>query len=95
MIKDRLSYLASKNGWFVPAGTILDRVQTVQRVKLYHNKRFLRVVNTGTDKIEGLTIISNKDRSLSRGDEVLSPTGRGEIVLGPIHPGETLSFIIT
>jgi peptidoglycan/xylan/chitin deacetylase (PgdA/CDA1 family) len=93
-IKNRLRYLASKNGWFVPAGTILDRVQTIQKVKLYHNKSLLRVVNTGTERVEGLTLISNKGRSLCRGNEALNTTGRGEIVVGIIHPGETLSFNI-
>jgi len=93
-IKDRLRYLASKNGWFVPAGTILDRLRAVQKINLYHNERSLRIVNNGTEKVDGLTLISSKRRSLCRGGERFSPGGCGEIALGMIGAGETLSFKI-
>ena len=93
-ITDRLKYLASKNGWFVPAGTILDRVQAIHRLKLYHDKRVLKVVNGGSENVEGLTIVSNKRRSLRRGAGVLRPATHGDIIIGPIRAGETLSFEI-
>ncbi|HUK40056.1 MAG TPA: hypothetical protein VLX11_03405 [Candidatus Acidoferrales bacterium] len=93
-IRDRLRYLTSKNGWFVPAGTILDRVQAVQKIKLYFKRRYLRVANTGSEVVKGLTLISKKRRSLRCGHLVLNPTSGGEIVVGVIQPGETISFKI-
>jgi peptidoglycan/xylan/chitin deacetylase (PgdA/CDA1 family) len=91
-IKDRLRYLASKNGWFVPAGVILDRAQAVVRLKLHQDGEFLEIVNTGDETIEGLTVISNRGRSLRKGDNFWRPQPGGEIVLGTIHSGEALLF---
>lgn len=93
-IMERLRYLASKNGWFVPAGVILDRVRAVHKLKLYHSKRRLKLVNTGNETIEGLTITSNTGRSLRSRNKKWTPGSRGEIVVGTIHPGETLWFKI-
>jgi hypothetical protein len=93
-IKDQLRYLASKNGWFVPASTILDRAQAIQKVKVYPDETSLRIVNEGGEKLEGLTILSNRGRSLCQGDHIRRAAPRGEIVVGKIDPGETLRFEI-
>jgi peptidoglycan/xylan/chitin deacetylase (PgdA/CDA1 family) len=93
-IKERLRYLASKNGWFVPAGVILDRVRAVHKLKLYHSKKSLKLVNTGSDTIDGLTLTSNRNKSLCNREKQWHPGRRGDIVLGAIHPGETLWFKI-
>ena len=82
-------------GGLFPPSTILDRLRAVQKLKMYHERQFLTIVNTSAEKIEGLTILSHKRRTLSRGNEVLSPSSRGEIVeVGNINPGETLLFNI-
>jgi len=93
-IKERLRYLASKNGWFIPAGVILDRLQAIHQLKLYHNERRLKLVNTGSSTIEGLTVTSNRGRGLRNLRKSWKPGRRGEMVLGAIHPGETLWFNI-
>lgn len=93
-IKDRLAYLASKNGWFVPAGTILDRLLAVQNLQMRHHRQSLSIVNSGTERVEGVTILSHERRGLSRNGRVFKPAGGGEIVVGGIDPGETLSFDI-
>jgi hypothetical protein len=93
-IKDRLTYLASKNGWFVPAGAILDRMEAVYALKLYHSDTVLTIVNTGRRAVEELTIISNQGKSLRRDREIWEPGRDGEIVVGAIHPRESLSFTI-
>jgi len=87
-IKNRLRYLASKNGWFVSASKILDRVHAAYKIKLDCNHEFLKIVNTGSERVEGLTVISNTGRSLARIGEILKPGRHGEIVLGTIQPGE-------
>lgn len=91
-IENRLRYLASKHGWFASAGTILDRAQAVHRLRLYRNETLLKIVNTSRERIDGLTIISNRGRGLRSGDKTWRPARRGEIVVGTILPGETLSF---
>lgn len=93
-IKNRLRYLASKNGWFVSAGKILDRVHAAYKIKLDCNHECLKIVNTGSERFEGLTVISHMGRSLARIGETLKPGRHGEIVLGTIHPGESLWFKI-
>ncbi len=93
-IKERLTYLASKKGWFVPAGTILDRTRAIYDVKLYHSDGALKIVNTGARRIEEFTVISHKGRSLREGDTLYKPQGEGEILLGAIRPQETLSLKI-
>jgi len=91
-IKNRLTYLASKDGWFAPAGRILDRVQAVNKIELSYGDEFMKIVNTGREKLDGLTVISQNGRSLFKGNEVLRPNRQGEIVVGTIRPGETLLF---
>ena len=93
-IKNRLEYLASKNGWFVPAGKMLDRMRTMQQVKLYHDRNFLKVANMNAETIEGLTLISNRMRSLSHRQVVFNPDAHRNIVVGRIRPGETIPFDI-
>ena len=93
-IKDRLRYLTSKNGWFVPAGTILDRVDAIRRLNLVYNKSHLKIVNAGSQTVEGLTLVSNRRRALRRGAQVFRPTVIGDIVTGKILPRERLEFDI-
>lgn len=93
-IKSRLRYLASKDGWFVPAGRILDRVQAVNRIELSYDDQFMVIVNTGRQRLDGLTIISQNGRNLCKTNEMLRPNWQREIVVGTIRPGETLLFKI-
>jgi hypothetical protein len=92
-IQSRLRYIASKPGWFVPAGTILRRVETVRRLTLRYDPNSLTITNATRERIDGLTLISNGGKSLRRADKVWRPS-RGKIVLGTIRPAETLSFTI-
>lgn len=93
-IKNRLQYLAAKDGWFVPAGRILDRIQAVNNMKLFADDEFIKIINTGDQGLEGLTLIAKNQRSLCTSNEVLRPNQQGEIVVGTIEPGETLTFKI-
>jgi len=93
-IQERLQYLTSKNGWFMPAGKILDRLYSMRGLHLRHNGKALTIINAGGERVDGLTLISHQGRSLCRGVDIFRPTGRGEIVLGRIHAGESLSFKI-
>ena len=91
-IQNRLNYLASQRGWFVPAGAILDRAQLVSRLKLDYNESSLKIFNPNDERIDGLTVISARLRTLRHGKDMLKPGARGEIFVGTINPRETLSF---
>jgi hypothetical protein len=91
-IEARLRYLASKRAWFAPAGLILDRTQAIGRLKLYQSQTVLKIVNTGSERIDGLTIVSRRGKALTNSEKTWRPTRRGDIVIGSILPGETLSF---
>jgi len=93
-IRSRFRYLASKDGWFVPAGRILDRIQAINTIELSSDDELMKIINTGRQGLDGLTIISKNDKSLCKMNEVLRPNQQGEIVVGTIEPGETLLFKI-
>ena len=90
----RLRYLASKKGWFVPAGTILDRLCGMKSVALKVSRGKLEVQNRGQAAIDGVTVMSSTGLSLCGGKGVLRPGPRGDIVIGNVLPGKSLSFQI-
>jgi len=93
-IQNRLRYLAAKDGWFVPAGKILDRVRAMQSLELSYDDESVKIVNAGSQTLDGVTILAPIGGSLCKMGEVLKPNRQGEIVVGTIRPGETLSFTI-
>jgi hypothetical protein len=93
-IKNRLGYLAAKRAWLAPAGEILDRTLAIGRLRLYQSRTVLKIVNPGAARIDGLTILSRRRRALKYADKTWRPTSRGDMVIGTIHPGETLSLTI-
>ncbi len=93
-IKDRLRYIASKNGWFVPAGQILDRFEAIKKIQISYNDKWIKITNMGQYDIDGLTIISNTGGSLSKGDVIFAPNKDKKIIVGNIKPYEILTFKI-
>lgn len=93
-LEERLAYLASKDGWFVPAGRILDRFVAVRELRLVCDEMSLRVTNPGRECLEGLTVVAPRGESLSVGDRIVKPNRNGKIVVGTIGAGETLVFRI-
>lgn len=91
-IAERLRYLASKNGWFAPAGTILDRVQAMKELSLDPRGGYVRIHNQGTQAIEAVTVVSPNGASLCKSETILRPGPRGDIVVGAIKAAESLSF---
>ncbi|HXQ23285.1 MAG TPA: hypothetical protein VN812_16530 [Candidatus Acidoferrales bacterium] len=93
-LEERLGYLASKHGWFVPASRILDRFVAVRELRLVCDEMSLRVTNPGRERMEGLTVVAPRGESLSVGDRILKPNRNRKIVVGTIGAGETLAFRI-
>jgi hypothetical protein len=91
-LSQRLRYLASKNGWFAPAGTILDRVRAMHELSLDSGGGYVRIRNRGTQTIDAVTVVSPDGASLCKSKTTLRPGPRGDIVLGDIKANESLSF---
>lgn len=93
-IKNRLKYLVSKDGWFVPASKILDRFYAIDQIELSSNAEWLKIINKGSTAINGLTVMSHEGKKLYRNGKTLKPNKDKEIFIGVIQPSETLSFKI-
>lgn len=91
-LSDRLKYITSKNGWFVPASTILDRVIAMRELSLDVTNGYLRVRNRGAEKIDAVTVISPGSATLCASKSKLRRGPRGDIVLGDIQPHQTIGF---
>lgn len=91
-LQDRLRYLSSKAGWFVPAGEILDRVHAVEGMRLSCDGPTLRVENANAQRVDRLVIMSRTGKSLVRDGRVLPPNASNQIVIESVRPSETLSF---
>jgi hypothetical protein len=91
-ICERLRYITSKNGWFAPAGTILDRVTAMQQVSLDTHGRYVTIRNRGAQTIDAVTVISPAGASLCKRNAALRPALRGDIVVGNIKAHESVTF---
>ena len=91
-LQDRLRYLSSKAGWFVPAGEILDRVQAVEGLRLSCDGPTLRVANTNAQTVDRVVITSRTGKGLVRDGRVLQPNAANQIVIDSVGPLATLSF---
>jgi len=91
-LQERLRYLASKPGWFAPAGEILDRVQAVEGLRLSCDGPTLHVENTNPQRVDRVAITSRTGRSLVRDGRVLQPDASSQIVVDSVGPSQILSF---
>ena len=91
-LRARLGYLASKDGWFVPAGTILDRIALMKKVVLRREDLRVIVENRNTSAVASVSVISPKGRSLCNETGVFRPRATGDILLGELQAGETRRF---
>ena len=95
-ISNRLEYLVSKDGWFVPAGQILDRYEVMNQVFLSYNERWLKVINNNPFPVEGVTLLMPQDQRcdlVTKSGVKLKPNQDNEIVIDRLSPFETLSIL--
>lgn len=84
-----------KNGWFVPASEILDRLLMMKNVQIIQNKNKIILINTNKFKVNGVTLIIENNNQLEQIDGSLyAPNEEGEIVIEKLEPYETLVFYI-
>jgi peptidoglycan/xylan/chitin deacetylase (PgdA/CDA1 family) len=91
-IRERLAYIASKDGWFAPAADILDRFQAMKFVEIERKGPILQISNNSATALDGVTLLTATRRSLLRGPTVLHPNAEGQIVIGNLAAGERLTF---
>ena len=91
-IEDRLRHLVSKNGWFVPAGTILDRLHAMAEVHVACDGDLLTVRNGSPQRLPGLTLLAPQGMTLDGPGRAWAPDPQGKIVIGPVGPQEEVSF---
>jgi peptidoglycan/xylan/chitin deacetylase (PgdA/CDA1 family) len=93
-LRDRLRYIASKNGWFVPAGTILDRIALMKNVLFHKEGTHIRIENRNIVAVTSVAVIPPDDSSLCRSDAIFRRGPPGDIPIGSIRRGEVLDFEI-
>ena len=61
-IRQRLESIASRPGWFAPAGVILDRDRAISHVTIQESHQCIHLVNHGSQSIDdGLLMDSNRE----------------------------------
>jgi len=92
--KKQLEYISiQKEGWFVPASVLLDRLLAMKNLTLLVKKNALIVVNSNPFPVEGITLLVPRDVVLEdldghqfRGNE------EGEIVLGTLAGNQSITL---
>ena len=82
-----------KDGWFVPASTLLDRLLLMKKVKLVESKNFITIINKNNKFLHGLTILTKPETSLyDSNGKVFSANEEGEIVIPNMYAKEVLTL---
>ena len=92
--KNRIITLTQqKDGWFVPATTLLDRLLLMKKVRLTGNGNAFFVTNFNGCNVDGVTSLVHPNEVLynSRGIQ-MKANDEGEIILDSLKPGETSMF---
>ncbi len=93
-LRDRLRYLTSKDGWFVPAGTILDRIELMKKVELQRVGNRVTIENRNAAPVASVSVISPRGGSLCHERDVYRPRATGDIPIGDLKGAEVLAFDI-
>jgi len=82
-----------KDGWFVPASVVLDRLLLMKNVSLINTKNAFIVVNANKYLAEGVTILVHpKEVLFNLKGERFEANEEGEIILGDLKPGESVAL---
>lgn len=93
-LHERLAYLVSNDGWFFPAGAILDRLVLMRKVSLQSDGKTVHIANRNAAAVDSISAIAPAGAVLCRGNRVYRPNASGAIVVGPLHAGETAEWRI-
>ena len=82
-----------KDGWFVPASVLLDRLLLMKNVALYASDDSITIVNANTASVDGVTIICKPGDIYYDGlGRRLQANEEGEIVAGDFCPGQAVTL---
>lgn len=89
-VKKKLLYLSKqKEGWFVPAGDLLDRLLAVKDININIEGKAIKIKNNNKQKIKGITLMSGPGMEfIDASGKVLVTNKEGELVLGNFAPQE-------
>jgi hypothetical protein len=93
-LRERLRYLAHKNGWFAPAGRILDRLLLMKNVSLHRTGKHVRIENRNPVTVDSISVISSAKAGLCGAGQVFRPSSSGDIVLGNMRSGQILDLTV-
>ncbi len=94
VIKAQLIKLSKeKDGWFVPASTLLDRLLAMKNITLYETDKALVVSNANDFSIQGVTLLTEPNRLLYNSiGTSFAANSEGEIVIGSLKPNQALAL---
>lgn len=82
-----------KQGWFVPASVILDRLLLMKNVNIFSFNNGIVVINSNIENVDGVTLLSEP------GSHFFDINGRrfeadnqGEVIIGDMNENEALSL---
>jgi hypothetical protein len=79
-----------KDGWFVPATTLLDRLLLMKEVKIKISNNAFYVTNFNSCNVDGVTLLVQPNGVLYNGKGIpMKANEEGEIILESMKPGET------
>ena len=96
VFKKRMEKLASdKQGWFVPASVILDRLLIIKNVNVFFVENGIIIVNSNSEKVDGITLISKKKRLIyDSNGKIFQQNKEGEIILDEINANSALTLYL-
>ncbi len=90
---DRMRYIGSLNGWFVPASILLDRLLMVRSIRLINENDVLLIINQGDQDIYGLTILCERGTNLyTSHNGHLRADDRGEVIVEALPSKSTMTL---
>ena len=94
IFKDRMEKLAGdKQGWFVPASEILDRLLLIKKVNVFQIDNGIIIVNSNSETVYGITLLKNtQDCLYDSNGEIYEPNEEGEIILNEIKSNNALTL---
>lgn len=93
-VANTLRHLSNqKDGWFVPASTILDRLRLMKKVKVIKKDENILIINNNDVVIDSITLINKKkDVIYNVKGRKFVPNSEGEIVIGSLKPHQCKLF---
>ena len=94
IFKDRMEKLAGdKQGWFVPASEILDRLLLLKNLNVFKIDNGIIIVNSNSETVYGVTLLmNNQDYLYDSNGEIYEPNEEGEIILNEIKSNNALTL---